>query len=55
MPEKYVLSVPRGGRVVKGEGGLGVAAELVLEFERGDWNFACAKLLRSFKEECFMV
>lgn len=51
MPEKYVLSVPRGGR----ERGLVVAAELVLEFERGDWNFACAKLLRSFKEECFMV
>lgn len=45
-----------------GEGGRREGeVELVLEFgcvERGEgegvWNFACAKLLRSFKEECFM-
>lgn len=53
MPEKYVLQGGRG----QGEG----EVELVLEFgsvgeewEGVVWNFACAKLLRSFKEECFM-
>lgn len=51
MPEKYVL---QGGRR-RGEVGKGKWNWFwSLGVWEGVWNFACAKLLRSFKEECFM-